>query len=718
MGRRSHLKGVLRIHHQPVIKSGGYPFILPLHPDAGEVWKPYPIFQGQTAILDNLSCHVSALVCGASPHSPHEHTDEEILIVLSGEVDIILRSDHAPDQPCFYRKRLQKNQFVYYPANFAHSLETISEEPANYLMFRWQGAPSHQAETLDFCRFNALPAGDETDGGQGVSMQPLFEKPTRYLDKLHCHTTCLAPGAGYSPHVDSHDVALLLLEGEVQTLGQNIKAPGVIFYEAGKPHGMLNPAENEARYLVFEFHRHSPKPLKNTSGFKPNEEIKPSFIMLDASSACQLRCPSCPTGQGMTLKTLGAKFLRFSDFKALIDANPWIKTIELSNWGEIFLNPEIISILEYGFKKNVALQANCGVNLNTVSDDLLEALVKYQLRGMTVSVDGASNETYKIYRVGGDFEKVIAHIRTINAFKQRYKTDLPKLKWQFVAFGHNEQEIEKARSMAAELEMDFHVKLSFGGLYTGEIFSPIKNRDLIRRESGLDCADRQEYLDKHGERYLQNVSCLQLWENPQIHADGRLLGCSINYQQDFGNVFEEGLLACLNNEKINYARQMLMGLAPPRADIPCCTCIYYQTMRTYVKPRGVSPACDILAMRDAQIAAIYHSTSWRITRPWRIAGTKVKKRLSLGSTPEEKAAKQKSPLQIFVESNPGGIPSREQAVFERDAQIAALYNSTSWRMTKPLRFAGDKARKMIVLLPAPAQRLAGKIYKLILFKES
>jgi len=574
--------------NQTVIKSGCYSFEFPLHLEAEEKWKPHPIFHGSTTALKDLSCHVSTLVYDFSPHPPHEHKEEEILIVLSGEVDIILKDYTVPAQTCFYRKRLQKNQFAYYPANFAHSLETTSKEPATYLMFRWCGSSFPKNNMLNFCSFDSLPIRHEANNRQAVSPQFIFEEPTRYLEMLHCHTTRLAPGAGYSPHADSYDVAILLLEGEVQTIGQNIKAPGVIFYETGKPHGILNPTGYTAKYLVFEFHRHSLKLLQKTSSLKKNKNIKPSLIILDASSACQLRCPSCPTGQGMTLKTLGAKFLKFIDFKNLIDANPWISAIELSNWGEIFLNPEIISIIEYGFKKNIALQAYNGVNLNTVSNDILEALVKYQFQGMTVSLDGASNDTYKIYRVGGDFEKVIAHIRIINAFKQRYQTHLPKMVWQFVAFGHNEHEIAKARNMAVELKMDFYVKISFGDLYTGEIFSPIKNRELIRRESGVDCADRQEYLKKHGERYLQKASCAQLWKSPHIHADGRLLGCCTNYKQDYGNVFEEGLLECINNEKINYARQMLMGQEPPREDIPCSKCFYYQTMHTNMEHKSIS----------------------------------------------------------------------------------------------------------------------------------
>ena len=112
---------------------------------------------------------------------------------------------------------------------------------------------------------------------------------------------------------------------------------------------------------------------------------------------------------------------------------------------------------------------------------------------MTVALDGASNETYKIYRVGGDFERVIAHIRTINAFKQRYKTDLPKMTWQFIAFGHNEHEIEKARNMAVELKMDFSRKIIlWRSVYGQNIFAGKKSgtyterkRPELRRPAGI-----------------------------------------------------------------------------------------------------------------------------------------------------------------------------------------------------------------------------------------
>ena len=49
--------------------------------------------------------------------------------------------------------------------------------------------------------------------------------------------------------------------------------------------------------------------------------------------------------------------------------------IELSNWGEIFLNPDLPNILAYSYQKSVALTASNGVNLPTVKPEVLEAVV-------------------------------------------------------------------------------------------------------------------------------------------------------------------------------------------------------------------------------------------------------------------------------------------------------------------------------------------------------
>jgi len=68
-------------------------------------------------------------------------------------------------------------------------------------------------------------------------------------------------------------------------------------------------------------------------------------------TACQLKCPSCPTASGETGKRIGSGYLKFKNFKEFVDRNKWVSEIELSNWGEIFLNPELLQIIKYAYQK-------------------------------------------------------------------------------------------------------------------------------------------------------------------------------------------------------------------------------------------------------------------------------------------------------------------------------------------------------------------------------
>ena len=298
-------------------------------------------------------------------------------------------------------------------------------------------------------------------------------------------------------------------------------------------------------------------------------------VRLEASSMCQLKCPICPTSKGKLRKgVIGWGYLKFRDFKKFVDDNPRIKSIELSNWGEMFLNPELNSIIKYAYAKNIALDAENGVNLNTVSEETIRYLTKYRFRYLSISIDGATNKTYQMYRRGGNLNKVIENIKRINYYKKKYNTKFPKLSWQFVIFGHNEHELPIAKKLAKNLGMSFKATLNHTPSY-----SPVKDKDFVKRESGLDVASREEFRKRHKKDNL--MFCDQLWSLPQINWDGKLLGCCTNIWGDFGNVFELGLETCLKSEKYIYTKKMLLGRKKERKDIPCSKCKIY---RDCIKP--------------------------------------------------------------------------------------------------------------------------------------
>jgi quercetin dioxygenase-like cupin family protein len=235
------------------LTSGIHPVTLPLDPGLDTGFRLYHQYRGATGSVFSFSCHVSSLAQGRCPHPPHRHSEEEILVMLQGEADLVL-----PTCPGGRReRRLTAGQFVYYPAHFPHTLRAISPQPANYLMFKWRARRRAGAAPLGFQCID-LAAVHLTGGRDGFVSRVLFQGRTAYLGKLHAHFSCLAPGAGYASHVDTHDGAIVVLEGEVETLEQRVRPHGIIHYASGEPHGMQNPSAHPARYLVFEFHRRLP----------------------------------------------------------------------------------------------------------------------------------------------------------------------------------------------------------------------------------------------------------------------------------------------------------------------------------------------------------------------------------------------------------------------------------------------------------------------------
>ncbi len=295
----------------------------------------------------------------------------------------------------------------------------------------------------------------------------------------------------------------------------------------------------------------------------------PESVRVDISTHCQLKCPVCPTAKGIVRKDLGSGFIGMENYRRLIEENPDIRTIELSNWGEVFLHPDLVEILEFSAERNVAITLANGVNFNHVPAKVMEALVKCGVKRITFSIDGASQFTYAQYRVNGNFDRVVDNLRRLVAVKKRLHSDTPKLTWQFVAFGHNQHEVDKARELSKELGMEFLLKLN-----CDDKFSPLKAPQKFARMHGLVAGNRSVFKKRTGTSYLSEI-CEQLWNSPQINWDGRVLGCCVNTWGDFGNAFTDGLSAVIAGEKLSYAKQMLLGRQPPRTDIPCTSCDKY-----------------------------------------------------------------------------------------------------------------------------------------------
>lgn len=308
-------------------------------------------------------------------------------------------------------------------------------------------------------------------------------------------------------------------------------------------------------------------------------------LRIEACSACQLACPSCTTAQGLTKGgEVGWGTLKAEDFRRILEDAGRVRCVEISNWGEIFLNRELPAILRIAHERRVAVEAMNGVNLNHAREDALEAVVRYGVRRMSISIDGASQATYATYRKEGDFDRVLGHLDRILHFKAVHRSRLPELTWQFIVFGHNEHEIAHARRMAQARGMRFNPirNLDFD-------YAPVRDAEGVRRETGIDPAQPPEAVV--GTIASRLDFCHQLWDAPQVNWDGKLLGCCFNNWTSFGNVLEVGLDAALEGESYRHTKDVLLGRAQPRHDTPCLRCpVFTPATRSARRVIPIAPA--------------------------------------------------------------------------------------------------------------------------------
>jgi uncharacterized cupin superfamily protein len=217
-------------------------------------WKRAILFRGSTRNVDWIGVHMSCLSGGHAPEPVVRHQEEEIVILLKGEIVMGLCDDD--DSKAITREEaLYPGRIVYHPANRYHYLENRTDEPAIYIAVKWRAdtRPDTPDGTIGKSAVhNFGPASRVNDTA-------LLEQPTRWLNRLRMHTSCLNPGQGYSSHADKHDVCIVVLDGEVVSNGRTYPAGSCLFHPGGWKHGLRNASDKAAQYLVIELEG---KPVK------------------------------------------------------------------------------------------------------------------------------------------------------------------------------------------------------------------------------------------------------------------------------------------------------------------------------------------------------------------------------------------------------------------------------------------------------------------------
>lgn len=204
------------------------------------------------------------------------------------------------------------------------------------------------------------------------------------------------------------------------------------------------------------------KKIVTENNFSPNIlDISPGpkRLFIEPTITCNISCfaTHCNIESGI-VNTRANKKMSFDLFKKIIDnTGPYLERLELFNYGEPFLNkllPDMINYVRTNFPNVFTFTSTNG--LVWKNDDELIRIIKSGIHELVFSVDGASPETYSIYRNNEHFNRVINNMKQIVKLRNQFGLRYPIITYRYILFkwNDNDYEMNAARELARNIGVD------------------------------------------------------------------------------------------------------------------------------------------------------------------------------------------------------------------------------------------------------------------------
>lgn len=263
---------------------------------------------------------------------------------------------------------------------------------------------------------------------------------------------------------------------------------------------------------------------------KPVQKGLPYSLTIEPTTACNLRCPECPSGLRQFSRETGNLKKDFFT-KVLGETHRDLLTLMFYFQGEPYINPSFLDMVAYANEQKVYTITS--TNGHFLSDENAKKTVESGLDRLIISVDGTTQEVYEQYRKEGKLETVLQGARNIVKWKKRLGKRHPYVIFQFLVVRPNEHQIDEVRRLAKEIGID-KVALKSAQVYDYKQGNPLipKNQDYARYKEEKDGT----WSPKH----KLNAHCWKLWHGAVITWDGHVLPCCFDKDAQFrlGNMRE------------------------------------------------------------------------------------------------------------------------------------------------------------------------------------
>lgn len=286
----------------------------------------------------------------------------------------------------------------------------------------------------------------------------------------------------------------------------------------------------------------------------------PFTISFEPTTACNLRCPECPSGLRAFTRATGN--LRVDFFRKTIEElHRDLICLIFYFQGEPFINPKFLEMVAYAHEKGI--YSITSTNGHFLNSENARKTVASGLDRLIISVDGTTQETYEAYRKEGNLETVLQGARNVVHWKKQLKSSTPHLIFQFLVVRPNEHQIPEIYQLAQEIGID-EVKLKTAQVYDYERGNPL-----------IPTIDRYaRYAQKADGTYqIKNKllnHCWKLWHSCVITWDGVVVPCCFDKdaQHQLGDLKEKPFREVWQGKSYQQFRTLLLG---GRKNIDICT---------------------------------------------------------------------------------------------------------------------------------------------------
>lgn len=290
-------------------------------------------------------------------------------------------------------------------------------------------------------------------------------------------------------------------------------------------------------------------------------------VYIETTNGCNIRCRFC---ENPALKHPRG-VMAMDVFRKAVDdiaAHPRVKTVNLVGIGETFLHPRIWEMIDYAHSRGIPCHS-CTNGKWLATEQQLASITR--LEHIHITIDGVTNDVYRISRPDTDVERIFDTVRRILRTRRQQRSQTPHVQVRMNLFAFNRHQLFDLIGVCREMGVD-SVWIARGA--AGPSFQTTLSEEEWDRlphgyvlTSGFERsrpAEADRRTGMNGWRYkpgarsvLDEIGC----NGTTIRWDGNVTACCFDFNVTavMGNIREESLAEIWSRRRVEAFEDNLLG---------------------------------------------------------------------------------------------------------------------------------------------------------------